>query len=167
MERGASVVVHRIDGPLHVLMENSEWPTMQLWGARVRAPVSVALLAWTRCGCTQSRACRQLPRPRLRWRMIPCGSWRNTLSLPPSRGRPASSAACHWPAPLLLALKVPVYLVAPAGCGHPAENVVVEVYVLPRPTTRLGIFVLASQVPALIAFVRYELMALKRESAPA
>ena len=53
---------------------------------------------------------------------------------------------------------VPVHLVAPLACGHPPEDVAFEVYVVPRPTQGLGIFVLSSQVPALIAYVRHELM---------
>ena len=39
-----------------------------------------------------------------------------------------------------------------------------EVCVAPRPTQGLGIFVLSSQVPALIAYVRYELMEMTTET---
>jgi hypothetical protein len=53
-------------------------------------------------------------------------------------------------------------VVAPSALGLPEDESAFDVYVLPRPTAPLGIFVLASQVGALIAYVRYELLELEQ-----
>ena len=71
---------------------------------------------------------------------------------PPSRRRRAALDR------LYRCVHVLVHLVAPLACGHPPEDVAFEVYVVPRPTQGLGVFVLSSQVPALIAYVRHELI---------
>ena len=52
--------------------------------------------------------------------------------------------------------------VAPPGLDLPEDETAFDVYVLPRPTAPPGIFVLASQVAALIAYVRYELLELEQ-----
>jgi len=53
-------------------------------------------------------------------------------------------------------------VVAPPALGLPEDESAFDVYVLPRPTAPHGIFVLASQVGALIAYVRYELLELEQ-----
>jgi hypothetical protein len=63
-------------------------------------------------------------------------------------------------------VQVPARVVAPSGLDIPEDETAFDVYVLPRPTAPLGIFVLASQVVALIAYVRYELLELEQFEAP-
>ena len=55
---------------------------------------------------------------------------------------------------------------APPALDLPEDETAFDVYVLPRPTALPAIFVLASQVAALIAYVRYELLELEQFEAP-
>jgi hypothetical protein len=63
-------------------------------------------------------------------------------------------------------VQAPARFVAPPALDLPEDETAFDVYVLPRPTAPLGIFVLASQVAALIAYVRYELLELEQFEAP-
>ena len=88
--------------------------------------------------------------------MIQCRTWKNTWDLRAS----AAAVGC------LLASKVRVHLVAPADSEGVPEDIHVHGYVVPRATTRLDVYVLGAQIPALIAFVRHELTERRREAAP-
>jgi hypothetical protein len=59
-------------------------------------------------------------------------------------------------------VQVPARFVAPPALGLPEDESAFYVYVLPRPTAPPGMFVLASQFVALIAYVRYELFELEQ-----
>ena len=63
-------------------------------------------------------------------------------------------------------VQVPARVVAPPGLDLPADETAFDVYVLPRPTAPPGIFVLVSQVAALIADARYERLELEQFEAP-
>jgi hypothetical protein len=53
-------------------------------------------------------------------------------------------------------------VVAPPALGLPEDESAFDVYDLTRPTAPPGIFVLASQAVALIAYARYELFELEQ-----
>ena len=158
LKRGAQVAVRRFHGRLFVLVENSEWVSQAALGASrsrsgIRRTCSIDKLR--ECAVERAQmvvmplsALEDDPTKELEQR---CES--GALGPPPSKRRRLPLAGLP-PA----CVHVPAHLVAPLACGHPPEDVAFEVYVATRPTTRPDIFVLSSQVPALIAYVRYELM---------
>ena len=158
LKRGAQVVVHRYHGRLYVLVENSEWVSQASLGASrsrsgIRRTCSIDKLRGRAIERAQMAvaplsALEDDPMKELEQR---CES--GALEPPPSKRRRLPLAGLP-PA----CVRVPAHLVAPLASGHPPQDVAFEVYVVPRPTTRPAIFVLFSQVPALIASVRNELM---------
>jgi hypothetical protein len=158
LKRGAQVAVRRFHGRLFVLVENSEWVSQAALGAsRSRSGIRRT------CSIDKLRECAI---ERAQMAVVPLSALEDdpmkeleqhyesgALGPPPSKRRRLPLAGLP-PA----CVRVPAHLVAPLARGHPPEDVAFEVCVVPRPTTRLAIFVLSSQVPALIAHVRYELM---------
>jgi hypothetical protein len=63
-------------------------------------------------------------------------------------------------------VQLPARCAAPPALDLPEDESAFDVYALPRPTAPLGIFVLASQVAALITYVRYELLELEQFEGP-
>ncbi len=163
LKRGQPVTVHRVDGIMYVLMEKSEWVSHASVGA------SRSRTAIRRTWCIDRLRERAIERAQLA--VVPSSA----LADDPMRELEQHVESADQPEPPTKRRRVPlvglpptyvhvlVQLVAPVACGYPPEGVAFDTYVLPRSTTRLAIYVLSSQVPTIIAYVRYELMEMTRE----
>ena len=162
LKRGAQVAVHRMDGRMYVLMEKKDWVSQASRGtSRSRSRLG-------RTGTIDKLRAHAVER------MLTAARPASALADDPMRqleehlGSFAEGARASKRSRLPLAgmspgfVQVPARFVAPSGLDIPEDETAFDVYVLPRPTAPPGIFVLASQVAALIAYVRYELLELEQ-----
>ena len=166
LKRGAQVAVHRMDGRIYVLMEMKDWVSQASRGtSRSRSRLG-------RTGTIDKLRAHAVER------MLTAARPASALADDPMQqleehlGSFAEGARASKRSRLPLAgmspgfVQVPARCVAPPALDLPEDETAFDVYVLPRPTAPPGIFVLASQVAALIAYVRYELLELEQFEAP-
>ena len=151
LKRGAQAAVHRIDGRMYVLMEKTDWVSQAARGtSRSRSRLG-------RTGTIDKLRAHAIER------MLKADAPASALADDPMRqleehlGTHAEGARPSKRSRVPLAGMSPGFvqararLVAPPAHGLPEDNAAFDVYVVPRPTAQLGIFVLASKVVALIA----------------
>ena len=149
--------IQQFTGRLYIIMDSSDWVVHAAVGAER------ARTGNRRTGCIGKLWEHTMERARLAVapssaladdpvRELEQGFDSDVQAPPPSRRRRTALDR------LYRCVRVLVHFVAPLACGHLPEDVAFEVHVVPRLTQGLGIFVLSLQVPALIAYVRHELI---------
>jgi len=162
LKRGAQVAAHTIGGRMYVLMEKKDWVSQAARGtSRSRSRLG-------RTGTIDQLHAHAIERMRTAAAPVSALADDPMRQLEEHLGTFAEGARASKRSRLPLAgmspdfVQVPARVVAPPALGLPEDESAFDVYVLPRPTAPHGIFVLACQVGALIAYVRYELLELEQ-----